>query len=205
MADIVLRLLSRILTLSESDRRRLQDYVAASAPIAALPNAERQRRYRERKRLPGVTERNGFVVTGRNGDGVTERNVTTVTPRNASDVTQRNEIPLEPPVFTSITKSFPAFESFWKAYPKHIGKGEAYKAWKQGNCEAKAEFILTAVGAQTAYFQAQGPKYTPNPATWLNQKRWDDEPPMPSLLGEKTRGNMASLQAFVKEVQRDAT
>lgn len=201
MADIVLRLLSRILTLSQLDRRRLQDYMAASDPLPALANAERQRRYRERQRLSGVTERNALAVTERNGDGVTPRNVTTVTTRNGSNVTTRNGIPLEPPSFSA----FPAFDSFWKTYPKHIGKGAALEAWKRGSCEAKAEVILTAVHSQLAYFQSQGPKYTPNPATWLNQKRWDDEPPMPSLLSEKTRGNIASLQAFVQGVERDAT
>jgi hypothetical protein len=73
----------------------------------------------------------------------------------------------------------------------------------KNGCEARADFIINAVQKQLDYFHAQGMNYTPHPATWLNQKRWDDEPPLPSPLSEKTRGNIANLQAFVEGVHRD--
>lgn len=203
MADFVLRWLNKLTCIADPDYKRLMDTLWVlrpwSPPISK--EAERKRRYRESKGESSSRDMSGTRPKDKHG---TPSGTLSGTPSGTNNGTCPGQTPLEPPVFTSITKSFPAFESFWKAYPKHIGKGEAYKAWKQGNCESKAEFIITAVGAQMAYFQAQGPKYTPNPATWLNQKRWDDDPPLPSLLGEKTRGNVASLQAFVEGVERDA-
>ena len=197
MSDLVVRWLSKLTRLSDPEYQRLLDSLWALRPwqLPVSKEAERKRRYRASRRGTLSQDMSGTRPRDKHG-------TLSATASGTNNGTCPGQTPLEPPVVSSISKSFPAFESFWKAYPKHIGKGEAYKAWKQGNCEAKAEFILTAVGAQMAYFQAQGPKYTPNPATWLNQKRWDDEPPMPSLLGEKTRGNMASLQAFVDGVRR---
>lgn len=192
MADMVLRWFSKITRLDDTDYRRLLRLLRAERQLPLSKEAERQRRHRAGK---AVTVTRDTTVTNDRDSHVT------VTRDKAVTVTRDNRDNGHAGV-SSITTSFPAFDSFWKCYPKHIGKGEALKAWKKGSCEAKAEIILTAVQAQLAYFEAQGSKYTPNPATWLNQIRWEDEPPLPSLLSEKTRGNIANLQAFVEGVNR---
>ena len=68
------------------------------------------------------------------------------------------------------------FERFWAAYPKKVGKQAAKKAWSKVNKDL-TEVILQAVEYQTASKQGQedGGRYIPNPTTWLNQGRWDDE------------------------------
>jgi hypothetical protein len=72
-----------------------------------------------------------------------------------------------------------AFDAFWSAYPKKAGKAAALKSWTRikpanGQCER----ILTAIHQQslTEQWQRDGGRFIPNPATWLNQGRWDDEP-----------------------------
>lgn len=70
------------------------------------------------------------------------------------------------------------FEGFWKAYPKKIGKGAAQKAW--GKVRPSQGLISQILGAveiqkQCEQWQKDGGQYIPNPATWLNQKRWEDE------------------------------
>lgn len=67
------------------------------------------------------------------------------------------------------------FSCFWKAYPSRVGKKAALKAWDRAKDRPPIEVILAAIEAQK-----KGRKwkegYVPNPATWLNQGRWADEP-----------------------------
>ena len=88
----------------------------------------------------------------------------------------------------------PGFESFWSFYPKRVGKGEAFKAWTKSNCEVITEVVVQAVREQNGYLIREGGKFIPLPATWLNQKRWQDEPPKPSPFSDKTAGNAEALR-----------
>jgi hypothetical protein len=69
------------------------------------------------------------------------------------------------------------FLRFWSAYPKKVGKIDALKAWKK-NGRPEIAKILEAVAKQRASPQwlKEGGKFIPNPATWLNGGRWDDQP-----------------------------
>lgn len=71
------------------------------------------------------------------------------------------------------------FEIFWKSYPRKVGKGAAQKCFER----LKPDDMLFArmlKAVDTARGSPQwtkdGGQYIPNPATWLNQKRWEDEP-----------------------------
>lgn len=72
------------------------------------------------------------------------------------------------------------FESFWLAYPRKTGKEAARKWWmgKKPSAAFHAK-ILTAIDDQKVSVQwlKDDGQYIPNPATWLNQGRWDDELP----------------------------
>ena len=67
------------------------------------------------------------------------------------------------------------FSLFWKEYPKKIGKGAAEKAWKK--MKPPIEDVLDAIRVQrqTDQWLKNKGQFIPNPATWLNQKRWEDE------------------------------
>lgn len=72
----------------------------------------------------------------------------------------------------------PLFDQFWNAYPRKVSKGAARKAWgKLKPDEALTQTIITAVGRQITSEQwvKDGGQYIPHPATWLNNKRWEDE------------------------------
>jgi hypothetical protein len=73
----------------------------------------------------------------------------------------------------------PLFETFWKAYPKKVGKEDARKAWKKIRPGQEfADQILKAVinnRANNPQWQREGGRFIPNPSTWLNQGRWQDE------------------------------
>lgn len=68
-------------------------------------------------------------------------------------------------------------DAFWKAYPEKKGKGAALKAWAKMTTAERAA-CLPAINAQIAanHFRGvDGKDYIPHPATWLNQRRWEDE------------------------------
>lgn len=50
------------------------------------------------------------------------------------------------------------------------------KAYRAARREVTAEKLLDALRSQIPTLTARGPEYVPYPATWLNGKRWDDEP-----------------------------
>ena len=92
---------------------------------------------------------------------------------------------------------------FWKQYPKRVGKGEAEKSWRKSNCESNTEKILDALGKQHEFLMRDGGKFVPNPATWLNQKRWEDDPPAASMFSDKTRGNEDMMRRFIERGRDD--
>jgi hypothetical protein len=77
------------------------------------------------------------------------------------------------------------FESFWKEYPKKIGKGDAFKSWNK-NGRPPLEKIIKSIRDQkeSDQWRKDGGQYIPMPATWINQKRWDDEPFKPNRKDE---------------------
>ena len=72
------------------------------------------------------------------------------------------------------------FEKFWKAYPKKVGKQAALKIWNRCRItESKLEEIIAALAWQISseQWRKNAGQYIPNPATYINQGRWDDEKP----------------------------
>ncbi len=74
------------------------------------------------------------------------------------------------------------FDAFWKAYPKKIGKGAARTAWKK--CKPPIQIVLDALSVQARSDQwcKDHGQFIPNPSTWINQGRWEDE--LPSSLAD---------------------
>lgn len=71
------------------------------------------------------------------------------------------------------------FLEFWQAYPKKQGKGAAERAWKKirPDRELCGKMLdALSVAKISRQWQRDNGQYIPNPATWLNQRRWEDEP-----------------------------
>lgn len=70
------------------------------------------------------------------------------------------------------------FQEFWQAYPKKIGKGAAAKSWAKAN--VKIDDVLNALQWQkeSDQWRRNDGQFIPNPATYLNQGRWQDEQPV---------------------------
>ena len=69
---------------------------------------------------------------------------------------------------------------FWNTYPRKVGKQECLKIWLNSKKKKERPSINNIVKtlkiqkASEDWIKENG-KYIPNPATWLNQGRWDDE------------------------------
>ncbi len=68
------------------------------------------------------------------------------------------------------------FDRFWAAYPRKVGKGAAERSFERVHPDAALlDRMLRAIETQRqSDTWLRG--YIPNPATWLNQRRWEDEP-----------------------------
>jgi len=72
------------------------------------------------------------------------------------------------------------FNEFWKAYPRKVARGAAWKAFaKRKPDRAMLAKFLAAIEEQrrSEGWQRDGGRYIPHPATWLNDERWADELP----------------------------
>ena len=70
------------------------------------------------------------------------------------------------------------FEKFWALYPKKVGKQAALKAWKKiPSPKQTLTLIENALAWQTVSEQwtKDNGQYIPNPQTYINQGRWQDQ------------------------------
>jgi DNA-binding transcriptional ArsR family regulator len=75
------------------------------------------------------------------------------------------------------------FEDWYREFPNKVGRGAAERAWPTARKRASLEELIDAVGR---YVESKPPdRPWCQPATWLNQKRWLDQP---AAAGEYTNG-----------------
>ena len=70
------------------------------------------------------------------------------------------------------------FDSFYKEYPKKQARAVANVSWNKLNPDRDlVGLIISAIAAnrKTAQWQKDNGQFIPMPATWLNQRRWEDE------------------------------
>lgn len=90
----------------------------------------------------------------------------------------------------SVAEFPPGFDEFWAAYPRHVAKQDAVKAFAKLRADdALLRRILTALetAKQSRDWLKDGGAFVPYPATWLNGRRWEDEGPaaLPAWEGAK--------------------
>lgn len=117
-----------------------------------------------------------------NPDENTESIPLSVEPREAEQAneptqeTAASETAAETPTEQERTET--AFDVFWAAYPKKVAKVTAIRAWKRLNPSdeliAKIHSALEIQKRSEQWTKDRG-RYVPNPATWLNGNRWEDD------------------------------
>ena len=88
------------------------------------------------------------------------------------------------------------FARFWETYPRKESKQTARKAFEKLNPdEALLQTMLEAVERfkESEQWKEDNGRFIPYPATWINQKRWEDEPQKASA---KSQGKTVVAQQY---------
>ena len=79
------------------------------------------------------------------------------------------------------------FQTFWKSYPRRVGRIAAQKAFTQAKVtDELLQVMLSALAwqrLQPQWLKDSG-EYIPHPATWIRQGRYLDEPFEPMLMDD---------------------
>jgi predicted phage replisome organizer len=160
------------------------------------PNANRQRRFRERQKELALQESYGAVTNSNESKSIEiekdiELDIPPYSPPKGDNGADNKQTTLETAEKktkdTSRGKTIDTqFERFWKAYPKKKGKDAARKSFKR--VTVPVETLLDAIEKQKTWseWQRDNGQYIPNPSTWLNQGRWEDEEYHTGTTGRKT-------------------
>lgn len=72
-----------------------------------------------------------------------------------------------------------AFVKFWSAYPRKVAKPHALKSWiklKLGRDDLPQILAGVARARRSDQWLRDDGQFVPHPASWLNDRRWEDEP-----------------------------
>ena len=92
-----------------------------------------------------------------------------------------------------------AFERFWDAYPRKVKRQKALESWRRlAPDDALVETILGSVEQQKRSQQwvKDGGEFIPHPTTWLNQRRWEDQPPQ--TRAPSGHMDFSGIRAFIE-------
>jgi hypothetical protein len=110
------------------------------------------------------------------------------------------------------------FDRFWDAYPRKESKPAARKAFDK--VRPDGELLSKMIDSidrwkRSAQWQENGGQFIPYPASWLNQRKWEDDPPVAKLkvmpaadfeqrdYSEVPEDDMARLAREIEQARRD--
>jgi len=100
---------------------------------------------------------------------------------SAKQSQKRDTEPSEPSVGTESSaqpraaRGSEAFERWWAAYPKKVGKPPCIEKWKRKKLDACVDALIADVVNRMANDGRWLDGFIPNPSTYLAQERWTDE------------------------------
>lgn len=163
----------------------------------------RKRQYPSDRSTDRVAEHrrsNGDVTAYRppKGDEVTppeNREQKTDTETDPSSHSQSVELALvNPPPLAARSD----FEQWWSAYPRKVAKKAAKAKYAVAAKRVDPCVLYQAVREHAYNWERYGyeAQFIPHPATWLEQGRWEDDPPGPRSNGRQSR--TAEAQATIR-------
>ena len=126
-------------------------------------------------------------------------------PKQEKEQEKEKEQDKEQMLYTASKPKQEAFERFWTVYPKKVGKEAARKAFAK--VKVPVDTLVSAVEAQktSAQWTRENGQYIPNPATWLNQGRWEDvldtvapAEPVGFAIGDREAAAIRAMQERAK-------
>lgn len=122
--------------------------------------------------------------------------------KQTEEINQVNERPLSNTAVAEMQKQ--GFESFWEAYPRKVSKPLAEIAWRGVPVNAGIyDRILDAVERYKKTRQWQDESYIPYPATFLQDRRWEDDISAPTK--QNTPRGAMSYSEIAREMYGEKT
>jgi hypothetical protein len=96
----------------------------------------------------------------------------------------------------------PTFDQWYARYPRKQGKAEARKRWAKMSPPERLS-AWNVLDGWTSYAAAAGTKFIPYASTWLNQGRWEDEPPVVEVERKAAPGmdRIRQRRSLLKELE----
>ena len=104
--------------------------------------------------------------------------------------------PIEPSLLEPSIKT--SFEVFWENYPRHSAKPKAREAFEKAIYKGISPAKIIEAAARFADDPNRQDAFTPLPATWLNQERWDDDA-LPELP-DKRASRLSKLESMQRRL-----
>lgn len=96
--------------------------------------------------------------------------------KSESEADKEAELEEEPP--NPAQGGVEGFEEFWSLYPRKVSKRKAERAWKKIKAEEVPAILASVeVWKKTDQWRKEGGRFIPHPATFLNDRRWEDDVP----------------------------
>jgi hypothetical protein len=97
----------------------------------------------------------------------------------------------------------PEFMLFWQTYGRVGPRKVAWECWRKARRKAEGADIIAGLERWVAYWRTPGASAVKWPQGWLNEERWNDEPPT-FLCRQQQRGN-GVLQHLANRYQEART
>lgn len=110
---------------------------------------------------------------------------------------------------TSTVRTTTRFDQFYSTYPKHVCRTKAGRAFLKTNAESDTDVWVQLMSGLHRWMklwtaERRESKFIPHPATFLNQRQWEDECDVPEPrphLTKQTEGMVAATAHFLQERQ----
>ena len=178
--------LSKMVNASErSVQRDIQELVALGELTVEVQNAPTRGQYKSNLywvTLSGVTESASGVTDSTSG-------VTNQVVRGDTVGTLNLNRTITEPLENLYAQN--DFDVFYTNYPRKVARGAAERAFKKALTYATFDTILAGVIRLANDPNKPSKEYLPYPATWLNNKGWEDEPYPVRITAKEQRQNEA--------------
>lgn len=156
--------------------------------------ADRMRKYRERIKK-NTPLRNGYAqVTAQDSDTDSDTDQTHINPIPLSRSRQKRALSAEQEIW---------FSQFWSAYWRRIGRGAAETSFARSVTTKQAfDRVMQAIALQAPWMAQRDSDKRPYPATWLNQKRWEDDADITQTIDQRTKDDLSRQQVLIAGLQK---
>jgi hypothetical protein len=156
---------------------------------------DRTRKYRERLKKSVMKRHSDAVVTVQDSDSDSDsEQIQTQTINPIAQSRRKTSLSAEQSVW---------FSEFWSAYWRRIGRGAAETSFARSVTTRQGfDRVMSAIALQAPWMVQRDSDKRPYPATWLNQKRWEDDPDVSQVVDGKTRNEISRGQILIAGLER---